>query len=263
MYGAIVGDIIGSAYESNPTKDKHFPLFTAGSTFTDDTVMTLAIAHALSAYDETEDLHYFRRAVVKHMIDLGNRYPDRGYGHMFARWLDSADHTPYGSFGNGSAMRVSPVAWYATSLMQAEALAEASADVTHNHPEGIRGAKAIAAAVYMARKGKTKSQIRAYIEANYYTLDFTLDNIRENFTFSDTCQDTVPVAIVAFLDSTSFEDAIRCAISVGGDTDTIGCMTGAIAEAFYGIPEDILENALSRLDDDLRAEVDDLALYLE
>ena len=262
MYGAIVGDIIGSAYEANPQKDKSFPLFTPASTFTDDTVMTVAIAHAISAYDETEDMDYFRRAVVKHMIELGNRYPDRGYGHNFARWLDGNDHSPYGSFGNGSAMRVSPVAWYATSLMQAEALAEASADVTHNHPEGIRGAKAIAAAIYMAKKGKTKAQIRDYITSTYYDLSFTLDDIRKDFTFIDTCQETVPPAIVAFLDSTDFEDAIRSAISIGGDSDTIACMTGAIAEAFYGIPDHILDLALSRLDDDLREEVDDLVLYL-
>ena len=128
MYGAIVGDIIGSSYEANPQKDKHFPLFTPASTFTDDTVMTVAIAHALSAYDETEDLGHFRKAVVREMISLGNRYPDRGYGHNFARWLDGSDHSPYGSFGNGSAMRVSPVAWYASSLMQAEELAEAAGE---------------------------------------------------------------------------------------------------------------------------------------
>lgn len=263
MYGAIIGDIIGSSYESRNRKTREFPLFTNASTYTDDTVMTVAVARALTSYAETGDIAFFRRAVVKQMRAYGARYPHAGYGHRFALWLVIDDPAPYGSYGNGSAMRVSPVAWYASSLEEAETLAEASADVTHDHSEGIRGARAIAAAVYLARTGADKREIRAYIEQNYYPLDFTLDDIREGYGFADTCQATVPPAIVAFLEAESYEEAVRGAVSIGGDSDTIACMAGAIAEAYFGIPEEIFEQAMTYLDEDLAVAVDECLAYFE
>ncbi len=247
MLGAIVGDIAGSLYEFGGTKSKDFQLFPVQSRPTDDSIMTIAIACACVDADCTHE-EEFKRAVCHYMRLLGRQYPYAGYGEMFFDWLMHDDAGPYNSFGNGSAMRVSPVAWVADSLEEAERLAQWSAEVTHDHPEGIRGAQAVAAAVYLARTGKAKEQIRDYIQQHYYDLDFTIDAIRPSYRFDVTCQGSVPQAIVCFLEARDFEDAIRNAISLSGDSDTQAAMAGAIAEAFFGIPEKIQEEALDRLD---------------
>jgi len=245
MIGAIIGDIVGSVYEWNNIKTKDFPLFSPGCFFTDDTVMTLAIAEGLINGGSAED---FIAAIKKY----GRLYPDSGYGGRFGSWLFSDDINPYNSWGNGSAMRVSPVAWAFDILSEVEKYAEISAAVTHNHPEGIKGAQATAAAIFLARKGKTKEEIKAYIENKYgYNLNRSIDEIRPNYRFNESCQETVPEAIIAFLESVDFEDAIRNAISLGGDSDTLAAITGSIAEAAYGIPKEIKEKALSILDQGL------------
>lgn len=254
MFGAIVGDIVGSVYEFHNIKTKDFPLFGAGCGFTDDTVMTVAVANALHAYREGKSLSAFRDEVAVQMRALGRAYPGRGYGGRFALWLADGAMGPYHSFGNGSAMRVSPVAWAAGSVEEAEMLARASAEPTHNHPEGIKGAQAVAAAIYLGRVRRSKEDIRAYIEEKYYKLDFTLDGIRAGYRFDETCQGSVPQAIEAFLESSDFEDAIRSAVSIGGDSDTIAAIAGSIAEAFYGeVPPAIKSEAMRRLPEELRA----------
>ena len=262
MRGAIIGDIIGSAFEVYNLKRKDFLLFSNRSGFTDDTVMTVAVARALVKYAQTEDEELFRRELVKQMVAYGHRYPAAGYGEMFAKWLTASDHAPYGSFGNGSAMRVSSIGFFASSLREAEKLAQISAAVTHDHPEGIRGACAIAACIYLARRGKSKDEIRRYVEENYYDLSTSIDEARPTFSFVDTCPATVPFAIRAFLEGESYEDTVRLAVSLGGDTDTVACMAGGIAEAFFGIPDEILERGLSYLDDMLSDEVEELCEYL-
>lgn len=245
MIGAIIGDIVGSVYEWNNIKTKDFPLFSQGCLFTDDTVMTLAIAEGLMNGGSAEDF-------IAAMKKYGRLYPDSGYGGRFGCWLFSDEINPYNSWGNGSAMRVSPVAWAFDILSEVEKSAEISAAVTHNHPEGIKGAQATAAAIFLARKGNTKEEIKAYIENKYgYNLNRSLDEIRPNYRFNESCQETVPEAIIAFLESVDFEDAIRNAISLGGDSDTLAAITGSIAEAAYGIPKDIKEKALSILDEGL------------
>lgn len=253
MIGAIIGDIVGSIYEWNNIKTKDFPLFSPGCFFTDDTVMTFAIAEGLMNGGGTEDF-------VTAMKKYGHLYPQAGYGGRFGSWLFSEDIHPYNSWGNGSAMRVSPVAWVFNTLSEVEQYAEVSAAVTHNHPEGIKGARATAAAIFLAREGKSKDQIKAYIESKYgYDLSRTLDEIRPNYSFNESCQETVPEAIIAFLESVDFEDAIRNAISLGGDSDTLAAIVGSIAEAAYGIPKEISEHAVSILDERLSK----LLLYIE
>lgn len=249
MLGAIIGDIIGSPYEFSSGKSKSFPLFVGGCRPTDDSVMTAAVA--LACLDgELEDREAFQENLVVHMKELGQTYPDAGYGAKFYWFLRERDPQPYGSFGNGSAMRVSPVAYAAKTLERAQELAQWSAEVSHDHPEGIKGAQAIAAAVFMARTGKSKEEIGAYIEAHYYKLDFTLDEIRPTYRFDVTCQGSVPQAIMCFLEAESYEDAVRNAVSLGGDSDTIAAMAGAIAEPFFGIPEELIEQAFEYLDSD-------------
>jgi len=240
MLGAIIGDIVGSVYEFNNIKRKDFPLFSARSRFTDDTVLTVATIDAL-----LNDIP-FAKAYKKWY----SRYPDVGYGDSFRRWAESGDDQPYNSWGNGSAMRVSPIGWYFDDLHEVLEWAQASASVTHNDPNGIKGAQATAAAVFLARQGKTKQQIKEYIEnAFHYDLSEPLIRIRERYTFDVSCQGSVPQAIIAFLESESFEDATRNAVSIGGDSDTIACIAGAIAEGYYGpIPQWIVDEALSRLD---------------
>jgi ADP-ribosyl-[dinitrogen reductase] hydrolase len=253
MFGAIVGDIAGSKYEFNNLRSKDFPLFSEGCDFTDDTVMTIAVANALHTYRAEKSLTAFRDEVASQMRKLGREYPGRGYGGRFAGWLADESMGPYNSLGNGSAMRVSPVAWAAGSIEEAETLAKVSAEPTHNHPEGIKGAQAVAAAIYMGRIRKSKKEIRNYIEEKYYKLDFTLDEIRPAYKFNATCPGSVPQAIEAFLESESFEDAIRNAVSIGGDSDTIAAIAGSIAEAFYGeVPADIKNKAMSYLSEELR-----------
>lgn len=232
MLGAIIGDIIGSVYEFNNKKQKDFHLFTPMSRFTDDTVMTLAVAEWL-----TEDKEHSEEGLVLRMQDLGRRYPYVGYGGGFRRWLYNQQPKPYNSYGNGSAMRVSPIAFYAQSLEETLRLATISAKVTHNHPEGIKGAKAIVSATYLARTGATKTEIKAYVEENFkYNLNLQLDHIRSIVCDAMSCQKTVPAAIWAFLEGEDFEDVIRIAVSLGGDSDTIAAMAGSIAQAFYGLP---------------------------
>ena len=243
MLGTIIGDIVGSKYEFTSDKTKDFELFSDDSCLTDDSMMTMAVdcACAKSDLDDEED---FKSWVIYYMRKIGREFPSAGYGYHFFRWIKSDFMGAYNSFGNGSAMRVSPVAWVANSLEQAETLAKWSAEVTHNHPEGIKGAQAVAAAIYLARTGKSKAEIKDYIEKHYYKLDFTLDEIRPKYQFDVTCQGSVPQAIQCFLEATDFEDAIRNAVSLGGDGDTQAAMAGAIAEAFYEIPEDIKQKGL-------------------
>ena len=243
MLGAIIGDIAGSLYEFESPKTKDIELFAEGSRPTDDSIMTIAVGCAC-AEANLDDEKDFKSDVIWYMRRIGRQYPRAGYGGMFYRWLISDVMPAYNSFGNGSAMRVSPVAWVANSLEQAETLAKWSAEVTHNHPEGIKGAQAVAAAIYLARTGKSKAEIKDYIEKHYYKLDFTLDEIRPTYQFDVTCQGSVPQAIQCFLEATDFEDAIRNAVSLGGDGDTQAAMAGAIAEAFYEIPEDIKQKGL-------------------
>jgi ADP-ribosylglycohydrolase len=246
MLGAIIGDIVGSRFEWNNNKTKHFELLNDKCFFTDDTVMTLAIAkailHSKSDYSDLSSLS------IKYMQEVGRNYPSCGYGGSFGLWVFSNNPKPYNSFGNGAAMRVSPVGFVAKSLDQAISLSKKVTEVTHNHPEGIKGAEATAVAIYLARNGYNINDIKNYIDKHYYKMNFTLDEIRDTYKFNETCQDTVPQAIMAFLESTSFEDAIRNAISIGGDSDTLAAITGGIAEACYGIPKEIRNKALTYLD---------------
>ncbi|MBQ8161622.1 MAG: ADP-ribosylglycohydrolase family protein [Clostridia bacterium] len=246
MIGALIGDIVGSRFEWINIKEKQFQLFHDQCRPTDDSVMTLAVAKALLKSPSPEVLP---QTAVICMQELGRKYPHAGYGGTFAAWLVSDEPRPYGSWGNGAGMRVSPCAWAGKTLEEALRLSDAVTGVTHSHPEGLKGARAITAAVFLARHGKTQSEIRQHIRDNYYPLDFTLDEIRPAYRFDVSCQGSVPQAIEAFLESTSFEDAVRGAVSIGGDSDTIGCMAGAIAESYWGVPESIRARALDYLDD--------------
>ena len=252
MLGAIIGDIVGSPYEfdENNIKTTEFPLFSGASHFTDDTVMTLAMAEGLMngcASESAAEAH-----IAAAMKKYGSLYPNAGYGANFSSWLRSDDTKPYNSFGNGSAMRVSPVAWVFDDLLTVERYAAACARVTHNHPEGIKGAQATAAAIFLARKNAMKDTIRDYIESKYgYNLRRTLDEIRPGYRHVESCQETVPEAIIAFLESNGFEDAIRKAVSLGGDSDTLAAITGSIAEGAYGVPDEMKKHVFSRLDGDL------------
>jgi ADP-ribosylglycohydrolase len=243
MLGAIAGDIIGSVREFAGLKTKDFPLFSEHSRFTDDTVLTIAVADRLLYGGNYPSLlkAYYRN------------YPRAGYGGKFARWGASEDPEPYNSWGNGSAMRVSPVGYAFDRLDLVVLEAEISAIATHNHPEGIKGAQAIAAAIFLARTGSSKLEIKDYIQTTFsYNLDRTLAAIRPEYTFEVSCQGSVPEAILSFLESTDYEDAIRNAISLGGDSDTLACMAGGIAEAFYGgVPESIASQVLKILDEPL------------
>lgn len=250
MYGAILGDIIGSPYEFDMgDKRKTFPLFSPRSQITDDTVMTLAVAEAFMDAPTEEDL---RPYLIRAMQEYGHRYPHAGYGLRFRNWLESRDPKPYHSFGNGSAMRVSALGWLYEDLPTVRKMARISAEPTHDHPEGIKGAEATASAIYLARTGHTKAQIRDYITENFgYDLSRTCDEIRPNYHHVESCQETVPEAITAFLEGESFEDVIRTAVSLGGDCDTLTCIAGSMAEAFYGVPEDLRRECEARLPQDL------------
>ncbi len=243
MLGAIAGDIFGAAYEGHPLKREDFDLFDAPRFFTDDTVLTVATADALLG--DGDYAAAYRR--------WGRRYPRRGYGGTFRLWLGGHIEGPYNSFGNGSAMRVSPVGWAFDSLEETLAEAGRSAAVTHNHPEGIKGAQAVAAAVFLARCGATKDEIRAEITARFgYELARTVAGIRPDYSFDVTCQGSVPEALIAFLDADDFEHALRLAISLGGDADTQAAIAGSVAEAFWGgVPERIEAEVRLQLDDEL------------
>lgn len=244
MLGAIAGDIIGSRFEFARIKTKDFQLFNRQSTFTDDTVHTVALADSL--------LHKIPYQVK--LREYFGSFPNAGYGSRFRRWARSSKSGPYGSHGNGAAMRVSPVAWFHESLEKVLEEARSSAEITHNHPEGIKGAQAVAAAVFIARKGGDKTYLRDYLQKSFaYDLSVCLDQIRPDYDFDVSCQGSVPQAIIAFLESSDFEDAIRNAVSLGGDSDTQACIAGSIAEAYYeGVPSDIAGETLSRLDDSLK-----------
>jgi len=248
MLGAIAGDVIGSVHEWAGTKTKDFVLLVPGSSFTDDSVLSVAVAEwVLDGQDLVKLLHEYTQA-----------YPGRGYGAMFHAWAVSRSRQPYGSFGNGSAMRVSPVGFAFDTLEDVLDWSARSAAVTHDHPEGIKGAQATAAAIFLARGGESREQIRSRLEERFgYDLHARLDDIRPGYRFNETCQRTVPQAIVAFLESTSFEDALRNAISLGGDADTLACITGGIAEAFYGsVPEEIARPVRRLLEDRMLAVID-------
>lgn len=248
LLGAIAGDVIGSVFEWNPLKTTHFPLLNPNCFLTDDTVMTVAVADSLLHHlDYVTAFHYW-----------GRKYPDADYGGNFGRWLQEKDTKPYNSWGNGSAMRVGPVGWFFNTMESVLRNAEKCAAVTHNHPEGIKGAQAVAAAIFLAREGQSKDTIRQFIRGNIgYPLDRTLDEIRPHYGFDESCQGTVPEAIQAFLESDDFESAIRLSISLSGDADTLACIAGSIAGAFYGeIPEEIARFVRSKLPEDILAVVD-------
>jgi ADP-ribosylglycohydrolase len=251
MIGAIAGDIIGSIHERSGTKTKDFPLFAEGCRFTDDTVLTVAVAEKL----------LYGGDYVELMHDYFHAYPHAGYGGSFIRWASLRDRRPYNSWGNGSAMRVSPVGFACASLDEVMEEARLSAQVTHNHPEGIRGAQATAVAVFLARTGRSKAEIREEIERVFgYGLNQRLDDIRESYRFDISCQGSVPQSIIAFLESDSYEDAVRNAISLGGDADTMACIAGGVAEAFYGgVPDGIRKRALMLLDERLRGVVEEFS----
>ncbi len=234
MIGAIIGDIIGSIYEQNPIKTTEFPLWHPERRFTDDTVLTVAVADTLlNGGDYTERFRAYYR-----------RFPDAGYGGSFHGWARSPAPEPYGSWGNGSAMRVGPVGWWFHSLDETLAEAERSAAVTHSHPDGIAGAKAVAACIFLARHGADKQTMRRYVEETFYTLPESIDSIRPHYSFDISCPGTVPEAILCVLEAEDFETAVRLAVSLGGDSDTLACIAGSIAEAFHGVPDSLAERAL-------------------
>lgn len=254
MYGAILGDMIGSPYEFDQGgKTKEFPLFREESRFTDDSVMTIAVAEALMGLAQDADEKTIHRAVTDAMQFWGRKYPDAGYGLRFRKWLDEGqDPKPYNSWGNGSAMRVSAVGWLFDTIRETRRYAKLTSEVTHNHPEGIRGAEAAASAIFLARTGAAKDEIRAYITEEFgYDLSRTCDEIRPGYHHVESCQETVPEAITAFLEGNDFEDVIRTAVSLGGDCDTLTCISGSVAEAFYGVPEGLKEECRRRLPEDL------------
>ena len=257
MYGAILGDMIGAPYEFDMgNKSKVFPLFGRSSQFTDDTVMTVAVAEALmDSVDKSVD--EIRAALTGSMRRWGNEYPNAGYGQRFYVWLRSKDPKPYGSYGNGSAMRAASAGWLYDTLEQTRHIAKLTAEVTHNHPEGIKGAEATASAIYLARTGASKADIKDYVIGEFgYDLSRTCDEIRPDYRHVESCQQTVPEEITAFLEGNDFEDVIRTAVSLGGDCDTLTCIAGSIAEAFYGVPDELKAECRKRLPKDMLAVLD-------
>ena len=264
MYGAISGDIIGSPYEfdrGNKTKD--FPLFSFDSDWTDDSVMTIAVAEALINTLGQDD-EAIKTALVESMQKWGHKYPFAGYGTRFSGWLRAKSPKPYGSYGNGSAMRVSAAGWLYDTLEETRHIARLTAEVTHNHPEGIKGAEADASAIFLARTGSSKDEIKDYIIREFgYDLSRTCDEIRPAYRHVESCQQTVPEAITAFMEGTDFEDVIRTAVSLGGDCDTLTCIAGGMAEAFYGIPKFIKNECQARLEEDMLEICDGFEMMLE
>ncbi len=244
IIGAVCGDVIGSVYEHYPIKTKDFDLFSEYSRFTDDTVMTLAVAKWLCEDGTSKEV------LIRNLKYFGNKYPNAGYGRSFYNWLNQESPEPYGSWANGSAMRVSPCAWVADSLEEARVLAEMSADVTHNHPDAITGALATCDAIYLARNGADKDEIREHVEMNYdYDLSLSLDEIRPVYEFDISCKGSVPESIICFLESDDFEDAVRNAVSLGGDADTQAAIAGSIASAYWDVPDEICSEAVCLLDE--------------
>ena len=253
MYGAILGDMIGAPYEfDRGNKSKDFEMFNSRVRYTDDTAMTLAVCKALMLVGRDATEQDVKAAVVREMQDIGSRYATGEYGGRFAGWLKSSDPKPYNSFGNGSAMRVSSVGWLYDDLDKTREVARWTAEVTHNHPEGIKGAESVAAAIFMARTGSSKEEIRKYVEYNFgYDFSRTCDEIRPTYCHKESCQETVPEAFTAFFEGNDFEDVIRTAVSLGGDCDTLTCIAGAIAEAFYDVPDEMMEECDKRLPEEL------------
>lgn len=256
MLGAILGDIVGSPYEfDRGEKTKNFgPLFIDESEYTDDSVMTIAVAEGLMRAGLDADAENIKHEVIWAMKTWGRKYPSAGYGNKFIWWIMLDDENPYGSFGNGSAMRVSSVGWLYDTIERTREVARLTAEVTHNHPEGIKGAEATAAAIFLARMNKSKEEIKQYITDEFgYDLSRTLDEIRPDYRHVESCQQTVPEAITAFLEGNDFEDVVRCAVSLGGDCDTLTCIAAGIAEAFYGIPEGYKAETIKRMEEDMRS----------
>ena len=257
MYGAILGDMIGAPYEFDQgDKTKQFPLFSRESEFTDDTVMTVAVAEAMMNSLGKTDTE-IRKELNRSMQKWGARYPHAGYGASFIWWLRDDNPEPYGSYGNGSAMRVSSVGWLYDTLEETRHAAKLSAEVTHNHPEGIKGAEAIASAIFLARTGTKKAEIKEYIISEFgYDLSRTCDEIRPGYKHIESCQQTVPEAVTAFMEGTDFEDVIRTAVSLGGDCDTLTDIAAAMAEAYYGVPETLITECRNRLPKDMLDVID-------
>ena len=264
MIGAIIGDIVGSRFEFNNHRSKDFELFTDECEVTDDSIMTIAVAKAIMETEKrikpllnkrSNNYEYYallETMTIKYMQEIGRKYPHCGYGGMFGRWVFSDNPKPYNSFGNGAAMRISPVGFFDVTEYELRELSKIVTAVTHNHEEGIKGAEAVALSIFMAKRGATKEEIRNEINENYYGLDFTIDEIRDTYRFNETGQRKASQATLAFLESCSFEATIRTAMSVGGDSDTSPAITGSIAEAYYGVPEEIEKKVLTYLDDELR-----------
>lgn len=249
MLGAIIGDIIGSRFEFSGSRDRDFELFTKRNFFTDDTVMTCAIAKALLICDG--DYYNLSNQAVVCMQELGNKYEGRGYGATFLDWLSSAYPKPYGSFGNGSAMRVSPVAYVAKSLEEVKMLARKVTEITHNHPEGLKGGESVAVAIWMALNGYKKDEIKKYIDSHYYKIKEKYDDLPPLFIIDTSCQETVPLCFYSFFVSNSYEETVRTAVAFGGDADTMACIAGSIAEAYYGISKQIKNKIYKYLDREL------------
>lgn len=253
MYGAILGDIIGSPYEfDRGNKTKNFELFGKGAEFTDDSVMTIAVAEALLNAGKDAPVDRIRELVTESMQKWGRKYPRAGYGGRFRAWLTQKNPAPYGSYGNGSAMRVSAAGWLYDTLERTREVARATADVTHNHPEGIKGAESVASIIFLARTGSSKEEIKTYVTEQFgYDLSRTCDEIRPQYHHVESCQQTVPEAITAFLEGYDFEDVIRTAVSLGGDCDTLTAIAGSMAEAFYGIPALLTAECRDRIPEDM------------
>lgn len=253
MYGAILGDIIGSRFEfDRGGKTKDFELLTTEDEFTDDSVMTVAVAEALLEVSADADDDTIKAALIKSMQKWGNKYPWAGYGQKFISWLGSKDPKPYGSWGNGSAMRVSPVGWLYDSLDETRRYARLSAEISHNHPEGIKGAECTAAVIFMARTGASMEEIAEYIDREFaYDYSESLDEMRARHRHIESCQDSLPKALRSFFDGKSYEDVVRNAVSLGGDTDTLAAIAGAMGEAFFGMPDELKTEAKKRVGEDM------------
>ena len=263
MYGAILGDIIGSVYEfDRGNKTKEFPMFQFGSQYTDDSVMTIAVAEALMDYRDDPDAKPLEEQLIRSMKRWGRAYPFAGYGGRFRGWLFGRSTEPYNSWGNGSAMRTSSVGWLYRTMEETRETARIVAAITHNHPEGIKGGEAVSAAIFLARTGEDKETIRKYITDTFgYDLSRTCDEIRPSYHHVESCQETVPEAITAFLEGEDFEDVIRTAVSLGGDCDTLTCIAGGIAEAYYGVPDDLKQECRSRIPDRMKDVLDRFKAY--
>lgn len=265
MYGALIGDMVGAPFEfDRGNKSKNFKMFSEYTHWTDDSVMTIAVTEALLSVGRDADDDSVRSAVINMMQKWGHKYPRAGYGTSFKEWLSAKKPEPYGSYGNGSAMRVSSVGWLYDTLDRTQYVAMLTSDVTHDHVEGIKGAEAVAAAIYLARTGSSKTEIRDYIvDECRYDLSRTCDEIRPAYRHVESCQETVPEAITAFLEGKDFEDVIRTAVSLGGDCDTLTCIAGSMAEAFYGVPDGMKAECRKRLEKDMLEVVGSFEIVVE